>query len=114
MNNFTLHVVTSKNNFTKEYLPSSDIASDLYNLVNEPIFVYIKKEDYNLLNPEVVVQIDENKFENTPQENKSIKEILNKKVLFIKYNNKEEIIQLTFLRKKATNNVSFIIMELNN
>jgi len=87
----------------------------LYNEVQSKIFVYLSKEKYKKLNKEITEQIDETSFEDiTPKNGEppkvTLEDILSKKVVFVKYNNKEEIQEINNFREKVTKEKAYIII----
>jgi hypothetical protein len=87
--------------------PSIDFATQLFNISKRKIFVFIDKNIYDNLPKETCEQIDEVDFEDTISQDGeppkvTLEEILEKKVVFVKYINKNFVNELISLRYKFT------------
>jgi hypothetical protein len=90
---------------------STSLETTLYNFNRKKIFVFITKKIYNSLNKEITQEIDNISFpesiENSPI---TLEDILNKKVLFVKYNLEYEIKEIIKLRENINNDSFYIII----
>ncbi len=90
------------------------LESTLYHLVNNNLFVFISKKDYENLDEKTTKEIDNISLENIQSnENKiTLEDILKKKVVFVKYNNKNEIKEIIKMRDRVQGESYFAFLSV--
>jgi len=106
-----LHTEGLSNSFT--FIAGNDINNFLYGVLERKIFIFITKEDYANLPRETSTEIDKNSFEKLSEEKKiTLFDILDKDVVYVKYNNDVEIKEILDLRKKFVDDETYGILSI--
>jgi len=125
--NYTNKYNTSYYKYSKGNIPiisedaeyTLDINEELYEVLNEKIFVYLTEEIYNSFPKEITENMDDFNLEDTIPDsegnvNVTLEEILNKKIVFIKYKNINEAQVINNMRYNITSEEHYVLIKSIN
>jgi len=99
--------------YCTSFIDGTGITENISFMVPEKTFIFISKEDYNNFSKPLSDEIDEDSFEKLSQENEiSIQDILDKQIVYVKYNQKEDIQTILDYRAKFTDESAYAFLTL--
>jgi hypothetical protein len=102
--------------FITTFIAGSGLSNTINNIINEKLFVFINKNDYKILPEDMANEIDNKSFDDFQGENPemTLHDLLNKDIVYVKYNNKNEINEILDLRFNFIKNRNYAIISVEN